>query len=245
MQTNKRRVSFSRRDIGVPRGAAPWPSESRRRHKMKIKVCGITNKEDYKRVVAVGADYVGFIFYSKSSRNVEVEEVERVLVEGAPAGHRKVGVFVNEEVSRVREVVERLGLDVVQLHGEESPGYVEALGVPVWKAIRVKDEGSLEKMERYRCEAILLDAYRRGQYGGTGMMFSPGLVEKAVLRVRERGIRIIAAGGITAGNIGLYFGLEPQPYAVDVNSGVEERPGKKSLEKLKEFFKKIKEYKRI
>jgi len=209
---------------------------------MKIKVCGITNIEDYGHVVGQGVDYVGFIFYPKSPRNVEVEEVERIIQEGPPAGCRKVGVFVNGEMARVRDIVERLGLDVVQLHGDESPGYVEELRLPVWKAIRVKDEGSLELLERYRCEAYLLDTYKKGRYGGTGEVFSPGLVEKAVRRVRERGIRIIAAGGISSGNVGNYYRLEPQPYAVDVNSGVEERPGKKSLEKLKELFRTINEY---
>ncbi|NIM11360.1 MAG: N-(5'-phosphoribosyl)anthranilate isomerase [Candidatus Aminicenantes bacterium] len=203
---------------------------------MKIKLCGITNKRDYRDAVLLGADFVGFIFYPKSPRYVEPERVIEICGQALPGNHRKVGVFVNERIETVRDIFRRVRLDIVQLHGDESPGYAAELGLPYWKAIRVKDRRSLDALRQYNCKTFLLDTYVKGKYGGTGISFDPQLVEEAVKIGKPGGIQIIASGGISVENIEILFRLECPVYAVDVNSSVEEYPGKKSREKMERFF---------
>ena len=126
------------------------------KRKLQVKVCGITNVEDYRVAVESSADFVGFIFYSKSPRAVSLARAVQ-LVNRAPAvDHLRVGVFVNEEIEVVRNTYNLADLDIVQLHGDESPEYIKHLNLPCWKVIRVKDEHSLDGIQDYPCQTILL-----------------------------------------------------------------------------------------
>jgi tryptophan synthase beta chain len=201
----------------------------------KIKVCGITNAEDYRDAVTLGADYAGFIFYPESPRYISPGRAVELIRQAPAAAHEKVGVFVNESIERVRDIYFQVGLDIVQLHGDESPEYVEQLDLPCWKAIRVKDRTSLEAITQYNCDTFLLDGFKKDMYGGTGISFDPELAVEAL----KTGKRIIVAGGISAENIGALLGLDCTFYAIDVNSSLEEKPGKKSVKKMENFFKTI------
>lgn len=199
---------------------------------MKIKICGITNYEDYRQAVQLGADYTGFIFYPGSPRYVQLETVMDICRGMPGTGHKTVGVFVNQDIESIRWIRNRACLDIVQLHGDEPPEFVGSLGVPCWKAFRVKDDSSLEAVGRYECSAFLLDNYEEGKYGGTGNTFNITLLEDAA----RCGKPLIVSGGIADNNIARYCNIKPPIFAVDVNSSIEAAPGKKDLTKMRRLF---------
>ncbi len=198
---------------------------------IRIKICGITNLEDALLAADLGAHALGFIFYPKSPRKV-APEAAREIIRRLPPFVVSVGVFVDEDAAMVRDLAASLGLDWVQLHGQESPDYCRSLGRRVIKGCRVQDESSLAGLAPYQgaVQAFLLDTYKKGQAGGTGESFDWRLAREA----RKYG-PIILAGGLTPENIGRAIS-EAQPQAVDVASGVEAAPGKKDPEKLRAFF---------
>jgi tryptophan synthase beta chain len=198
-----------------------------------IKVCGITNRDDYHEAVSLGADYIGFIFYVNSPRYISPVQTLELNKDAPRREHKRVGVFVNEAMEKVREIYHGIGLDIVQLHGDESPEYVRQLGLPCWKAVRVKDEQSLSVIKDYHCEAILLDTYQKDKYGGTGISFDPQLAVEALKYDKP----IILSGGISTENIQRFIELEADFHAFDISSSLEEFPGKKSKTKMTEFFK--------
>lgn len=202
---------------------------------VRIKICGITNLEDALLAARLGAQALGFIFYSLSPRKVE-PEVARAIIAQLPPLVLSVGVFVDEEAAVVRELAARVGLDWLQLHGQESPEYCRSLGRRVIKGFRIKDEASLTSLADYQgaAEAFLLDTYRSGQVGGTGETFDWQLACQA----KKYGF-IILAGGLTPENVAQAIKIA-QPQAVDVASGVEATPGKKDPEKLRAFFAAVK-----
>ncbi|MCX5893325.1 MAG: phosphoribosylanthranilate isomerase [Deltaproteobacteria bacterium] len=189
---------------------------------VRIKICGITNLEDALLAADLGAHALGFIFYAKSPRSV-APEAAREIIRQLPSLVLSVGVFVNEEAAVVRDLAERVGLDWVQIHGQESPEYCRSLGRRVLKGFRIKDEDSLKELQAYRgaVQAFLLDTYKKGQTGGTGETFDWELARQA----REYG-PIVLAGGLTAGNV-VQAIAAARPQAVDAASGVEAAPGKK------------------
>jgi phosphoribosylanthranilate isomerase len=201
-----------------------------------VKICGITNLEDARAAAAAGADLLGFIFYPKSPRYVPPEAVREIVSDlraetdgGVP---RLVGVFVDEASDTVLLTQRCCGLDLVQLHGRESPQTVSQLaaaGVGVIKAFRVRDAGSLSAMAHYRPTAFLLDTYVGGQPGGTGRTFN----WKLALGAKEHG-RVVLAGGLTPGNVARAV-RQVQPWAVDVSSGVEASPGRKDHDLVYRF----------
>lgn len=197
----------------------------------KIKICGITNLEDGLNAVRLGADYVGFVFYEKSPRNVTPEKA-RDLSRGL-GEIKKVGLFVNENPEEVRSIADLVGIDVLQFHGNENPEYCRQFkDREVWKALRIKDKESLAVIPAYESiDAILLDAHVEGKIGGTGRTFDWDLA----VRAKEFGKRIVLAGGLDPSNVAKAI-QEVNPYAVDVSSGVEESKGKKSYEKMKAFI---------
>ncbi len=199
---------------------------------VKVKICGITNLEDALMVAEAGADALGFVFVSGSPRYIDpsaAEEIRRYL----PPFLSVVGVFANARLEEVRRVAEACHLSAIQLHGEESPAYCSSLGMPVIKGFRVKDEEVLERMNRYRVEALLLDSYCSGQRGGTGKTFDWRLAQEA-----KRYGRLILSGGLTPENVAEAI-RTVRPYAVDVSSGVEERAGKKEKGKVKRFLEEV------
>jgi phosphoribosylanthranilate isomerase len=201
---------------------------------VRIKICGITNLEDALLAADLGANALGFIFYAKSPRCV-APEAAREIIRQLPPFVLSVGVFVNEEAARVRDLAARVGLDWVQLHGQEPPDYCRSLGRRVLKGFRIQDEKSLKDLEAYHgaVQALLLDTYKKGQTGGTGETFDWELARRA----QSYG-PIVLAGGLTAANVAQAI-KTVQPQAVDVASGVEAAPGKKDPEKLKAFFSAI------
>ena len=161
----------------------------------KVKICGITNKDDALAAAEFGADALGFVFYPKSPRYIEPERA-REIIEELPPFVTSVGVFVNEWKEKVEEIIEVSGIGAVQLHGEESPAYCASFrNVKVIKAFRVSDEFDPERLKNYSVDACLLDAYSKDAYGGTGETFSWEIAR----RVSAYG-RIILAGGLTPEN---------------------------------------------
>jgi phosphoribosylanthranilate isomerase len=203
---------------------------------VRIKICGITNLEDARLAAGLGAHALGFIFYPKSPRSVR-PDAAREIIRNLPPLVMTVGVFVDEEAEVVRGIAETAGLDWVQLHGQESPEYCCSLGHRVIKGFRIKDPGSLSLLPDYRgsVQAFLLDTYKAGTAGGTGETFDWEIARQA----GESG-PIILAGGLTAANVAPAIHAA-QPAAVDVASGVEAGPGKKDPEKLRAFFRAVKE----
>ena len=146
-----------------------------------------------------------------------------------------VGVFVDEAAAVVQELAARVGLDWVQLHGQESPEYCRNLGRKVIKGFRIQDEDSLRLLADYQgaAQALLLDTYKKGQVGGTGEIFDWHLARKA----KKYG-RIILAGGLTPDNVAQAIEIAG-PDAVDAASGTEAAPGKKDPAKLRAFFEAV------
>lgn len=202
---------------------------------ISVKICGITKYEDAAEAVKLGAYALGFIFAS-SARQVSPERA-RNIIRSLPPFVKTVGVFVNEAPSTIRNIVDLCGLDLVQLHGDESLDLCKELMPYTIKALRIKDDSIVQSIESYRgkVRAILLDTYVKDTPGGTGKTFDWELALKA----KEFGIPIILSGGLGPNNIEDAI-KTVQPYAVDVNSGVEESPGKKSSILLRELFLKIK-----
>jgi len=201
---------------------------------LKVKICGITEKEDALTAVKLGADALGFIF-APSPRQISMEKARRII-NAIPPFVKTVGVFVNEEVAAIREHINYCGLDLVQLHGDESPEFCRALMPYSVKAFRIKDDSGLQMCAGYqeKVRALLLDTYTKDKVGGTGKTFDWQLA----LKIKEAGIPVILSGGLGPSNIGAAINTV-RPYAVDVNSGVEERPGKKSYRMMKTLMEKV------
>jgi phosphoribosylanthranilate isomerase len=201
---------------------------------VKVKICGITNHEDASEAVRLGADAVGFIF-APSPRQI-VPELARDIICGLPPFVQAVGVFVNEELSAIRGRVAYCGLDIVQLHGDETPEFCRELMPRSLKAFRIKDTSSLSQIGAYKglVKALLLDTYQEGLKGGTGKTFDWGLAIEA----GKFGMPVILSGGLGPSNIETAISTV-KPYAVDVGSTIEARPGKKDHALMRELMGKI------
>lgn len=189
---------------------------------------------DYNLSLEHGADYTGFIFFEGSPRYVDPLLVKEMRCSGKGRTPQKVGVFVNEEPQKVSDIFHRAGLDLVQLHGEESPEYCSELGLPYWKVIRIRDHLSLKQLGEMPGNTFLLDTYSKAIRGGTGRRFSLQLAREAI----DSGKNIIIAGGVSAANLEEILSLSP--YGVDVSSSLEISPGRKCPVKMKQFFSKLK-----
>lgn len=200
----------------------------------KVKICGITNYQDAAAAVELGADAIGFIF-APSPRRIMPEKAREIIRAIAPFV-QTVGVFVNEKRDIIRQVAGFCGLDLVQFHGDESVDLCTEFMPRTIKVFRVRDESCLESIRSYRgkVRAVLLDAYSQDKWGGTGKTFDWWL---AVMS-KETGIPVILAGGLTPANIEEAIS-EVNPYAVDINSGIEARPGEKDHRLMRELMEKI------
>jgi phosphoribosylanthranilate isomerase len=202
--------------------------------KVKVKICGITDYEEASIAVELGVDALGFIF-AESPRQITPQKA-RAIVRDIPPFVKTVGVFVNQTPVAIREFINYCGLDLVQLHGDESPEICLELMPYTIKALRIKVESSAQASVTYygKVRGLLLDTYSEEMAGGTGKTFDWGLA----LKIKKLQIPIILSGGLAPSNIREAI-RTVEPYAVDVNSGVEESPGKKSPELLKELMIKI------
>jgi len=197
---------------------------------VRVKICGITNREDALQAVAAGADALGFVFYDKSPRCVTPETAAEIIA-GLPALVSCVGLFVNAGRERIEQVVAATGLDVVQLHGDESPQECDFGQRRCYKALRLDDEADLGLADGYSQATLLVDAFVPGEYGGTGKV---GNWELAARLAAER--PVILAGGLNADNVSVAV-TEVMPYGVDVSSGVEASPGRKDPVLVEAFIR--------
>lgn len=196
---------------------------------VKVKICGITNLEDALTAIEAGADALGFVFYPLSPRHI-FPELASKIIRRLPPFVQTVGLFVNEDLSIVNTIADQCGLDVIQLHGEEPPGYCESVRRRVIKAFRVKDISTLDSLVQYHVASHLLDAWSPSALGGTGQTFNWEIaITAAALRP------IILAGGLTPDNVAEAV-RRVKPYAVDVSSGVECSPGRKDADKIRKFI---------
>jgi phosphoribosylanthranilate isomerase len=197
----------------------------------RVKICGITNVEDARACIECGADAIGFVF-AESPRRVTPERA-REIVDACGPFVTAVGVFVNEQVEEVMRILSMTGCALAQLHGDESPSYIQGLSASrVIKAIRVSGELDEGMVNGYKgARGILLDTYVPAVAGGTGRRFDTRLAARLV----QAGWRVIVAGGLTPENVnGVVKSV--RPYGVDVSSGVEVQPGRKDPEKVARFI---------
>ncbi len=206
----------------------------------RIKICGLKRVEDILYVNRYLPHYIGFVF-AESKRRVSAEQV-RVLKQKLDPRIKTVGVFVNEAIDKIVEIVDECGLNCIQIHGDETPQYVNNLrerldphlaeGVEIWKAIRIKDESSLNLLNSYKVDAFVLDTFVEGAYGGAGKVFDWKLASLA-----ESYGRIFIAGGMSPENVADAV-KSIKPYGVDVSSGVETE-GFKDGFKIRQFVDEV------
>jgi Phosphoribosylanthranilate isomerase len=214
----------------------------------KIKICGLTRKEDIEYVNELLPDYVGFVF-AKSKRQVSLDKAKE-LINLLDKKIQTIGVFQDEKIDKVKYTAEYLKLDIIQLHGNEDRDYVKKLyPFKVWKSLGIDAADSLEsndllqnrvkfyqeslnKLSAYEVEALLIDSSVKAVKGGTGISFNWDILNNLVLRKK-----LILAGGLNYENIQKAI-EKVKPYAVDISSGVEEN-GIKNYGKMKNFIEKV------
>jgi phosphoribosylanthranilate isomerase len=197
---------------------------------IRVKICGITNIGDAYWAVESGADALGFIFYPKSQRYIVPERAKEIL-QKIPGSIGRVGVFVNQEIQAVKEIVSFCGLRLIQLHGDESLPYCAQF--PRSSLIKAVSSWAVEErqeLDNYPVKAILVDAREPGRYGGTGKNSDWALAMKV-----KKTHPLILAGGLNKENIRKAIEAV-RPCAVDINSGVEASPGEKDPYKMREIM---------
>ncbi len=194
----------------------------------RVKICGITRRQDAEFAAEIGVDAIGLVFYSKSARFVDVAQAQHIVA-GLPPFLSIVALFVNPEKEQVLDVLSALPVDVIQFHGDESASFCEQFERPYIKAVRMRDDVNLttEAKTYASASALLLDSYQAGVPGGTGQVFDWQRIE-AVKKP------IILAGGLSKDNVASAI-VKVNPYAVDVSGGVEESKGVKDLTKMRDF----------
>jgi len=201
---------------------------------VKVKICGITNYKDAAAAIDMGADLLGFNFYPKSPRYIPVDKAAEIINK-LPAFTDMAGVFVNASFEQIQWAIESCQLNWVQLHGDESPQFCQSflsVNVKTMKALRVKDKNDIQQAEKFFTDAILLDAFDPGKYGGTGVAFDWNMIGHI-------GKRVFLSGGINPYNAAK--AIELGVYGIDVCSGIESQPGKKDHAKMRKLFDKIKD----
>ena len=193
---------------------------------VRVKICGITSAEDARAAIGAGADALGFMFYEQSPRCITPVRAAAIIGE-LPTHVAKVGVFVDADEATVRATADAAGLDTLQFHGNESPGYCARFELRTIKAFRVKDSESLGQLPDYETDAWLLDSHVKGVPGGTGARFNWDLAVEA----KRLGRPILLAGGLTPENAADAVG-QVAPFGLDVSSGVEASPGRKDAAKV-------------
>ncbi|MBT3225938.1 MAG: phosphoribosylanthranilate isomerase [Deltaproteobacteria bacterium] len=203
--------------------------------RVRVKICGITIKEQALAIAALNVDALGFILYQKSPRYIKPNKI-RSIINVLPPFVKTVGVFVNESIADLTEIMLQSGLDLAQLSGDESPDYCRQLtenGISWIRSFRIRDPADLDQTALFPANYILLDAWSDKDFGGTGKTFDWHIIDQLPDRYE-----IILAGGINLENVEKAI-KSVQPYGIDVSSGVEESPGVKSIEKVKALLKRI------
>ena len=200
----------------------------------RVKICGVTEVEDAHAAALLGASAIGLNFSKESPRQITPERAMRII-EVLPPFVAAVGVFVDyEDPQSLEDLALSIRLDTVQLHGEETPDYCSMINrVRVIKALRVGEDFRVETLGRYPVSGFLLDAYSRKGRGGTGETFRWSLAAGA-----NAFGRILLAGGLRPENVGAAID-ELHPYGVDVASGVEQAPGRKNYDLMRQFIEAV------
>ncbi|TFG48926.1 MAG: phosphoribosylanthranilate isomerase [Candidatus Brocadiia bacterium] len=199
---------------------------------VKVKICGVTNYEDAKAAVEMGADILGFNFYPQRPRYITPEKAQEIISK-LPGFVDIAGVFVSAGQEEVRLVKQQCQLGWIQFHGDETPEFCHVFStfnVKTMKAIRVRDQRDIDRADDYTTDAILLDAFDPNKYGGTGLTFDWNVVG----HIKKR---VFLAGGINPDNAAA--AVELGVYGIDVCSGIESEPGIKEHEKMKKLFDNI------
>jgi phosphoribosylanthranilate isomerase len=206
--------------------------------RVAVKICGITRGDEAHAIVAAGANALGINFWPRSKRYIALEAALPWLRELAGTVPR-VAVTVNATDDELRALHESGAIDWIQLHGDETPERVRSLteqGLPVFKALGVKDRAMLETAAAFASPTLLLDAYAPNEYGGSGETMDWSLGAEAVRLWTDR--QIVLAGGLTPKNVAEAV-RQVHPAAVDVASGVESSPGRKDLDKVRAFIEAV------
>jgi len=201
--------------------------------RVRIKVCGMTRVEDMTVAAHLGVDAIGLVFYPKSPRYVHPESA-RELVASLPAFVTVTALFLDPDERQVREVLEKVRVELLQFHGGEPAEFCRSFGRPYIKAVPMGSSADLAEYARRHAgaAALLLDSHAAGQKGGTGVSFDWNSIPKV------DGPPLILAGGLTPGNVATAIRIV-RPYGVDVSSGVESRPGIKDAAKIEAFVREV------
>jgi phosphoribosylanthranilate isomerase len=196
----------------------------------RIKICGITRVEDALAAVASGTDALGLVFYAKSPRAVSIAEAS-FIVKAVPPFVTIVALFVDESAAEIERVLNAVPIDVIQFHGNETPQFCEQFNRPYVKALRVTPDLNLATASQgySSSRGILLDTWKEGVPGGTGLSFDWRLAQKSLP------LPMILAGGLKPENVGDAMAML-RPAAVDVSGGVESAPGIKDSGKIRKFI---------
>jgi phosphoribosylanthranilate isomerase len=200
---------------------------------VRIKICGITRREDALAALEYGVDALGFNFYSRSPRYIDLQTARDLVYQLPPFGLR-VGIFVEPTFETVMETARAVRLDTIQLHGNEAPEIAEDIrneGFRVWKAVHVSGLKALHRFDDYPCDALVLDAFDPKTPGGTGKAF-----DWSVLSKWQSPVPWILSGGLTPETVGEAV-KRLNPSGVDVASGVESSPGIKDHPRMQEFIR--------
>lgn len=199
----------------------------------RVKICGITREQDALAAVKSGADALGFVFYGPSPRNIDTETAASI-VRCLPPFVTTVALFVNADGARIAEVVDTVGVDLLQFHGDESAEFCAAHGRPWLRAVRMKPGVDLKhEAQRFSAaRALLLDAYTPGVPGGTGECFDWKRIPS------ELAATSVLAGGLDPANVAEAV-RQVRPYAVDVSGGVEAAKGIKDPERIARFIDEV------
>ena len=207
-----------------------------------VKICGLKDEDSIFAAVEEGADFLGFVFYPKSPRFITPSEVAE-LTDGLPDDVYKVGLFVNPTIEELDSVLSEVRLDFIQLHGNETPEFLDSLrqefALPIIKAVGISCAADIDAALQYKDSAdwLLFDAKppkEADRPGGNALSF-----DWNILAGREFPLPIMLAGGLDAGNVALAIGIV-DPQAVDVSSGVEDSPGVKNPDKIRLFIENAK-----
>jgi phosphoribosylanthranilate isomerase len=199
---------------------------------LRVKICGVTTREDALCCVDAGADAIGFIFATQSPRQISPEKAAAIIAE-LPRYVAPVGVFVNETRSEIERIIALTGIRILQLSGDEEPADCEGYAIKVWKAFRLASQAEVAGTGRYRIAAALLDGARAPSYGGSGRRADPEIA----LALKQH-FPLVLSGGLGPENIFDAVRLVG-PFAVDVNSGVESSPGRKDHQKVASLFEQL------
>lgn len=197
---------------------------------VKIKICGITEIDDALHAVDCGADALGFVFYERSPRAITPPKAQAIIAK-LPPFVTVVGLFVNEDPRIIRDIADHCHLDMIQYHGDETSQTVRMAPRRSIRALRIREDVTLDDLDAYPASGLLIDAWVAGAFGGTGVLSNWEIAAK-IAKKRP----LILAGGLTPENVAAAI-QTVRPYAVDVSSGVEYSPGRKDRKKVAAFVR--------